>query len=109
MLITHQMEVIKAVCDRVAVMEAGRVLESGSVLERAQLDEQTSAYRLLYGEGDGIPGLTVDVYGAFAVIVTYADSLETVVPWVIGVGLSIIVFVAGSTSSAKALSTSPTP
>ena len=52
-------------------------------LRRALLDDQTSAYRLLYGEGDGLPGLTVDVYGSFAVIVTYADSLETVVPWVV--------------------------
>jgi 23S rRNA (cytosine1962-C5)-methyltransferase len=52
-------------------------------LRRALLDEQTSAYRLLYGEGDGIPGLTVDVYGPFAVIVTYAGSLETLVPWVV--------------------------
>ena len=52
-------------------------------LRRSLLDSQTSAYRLLYGEGDGIPGLTVDIYGAFAVIVTYADSLEVVVPWVV--------------------------
>ena len=52
-------------------------------LRRSLLDDQTSAYRLLYGEGDGIPGLTVDVYGSFAAIVTYADSLETVVPWVV--------------------------
>ncbi|HEX2673909.1 MAG TPA: class I SAM-dependent rRNA methyltransferase [Polyangiaceae bacterium] len=52
-------------------------------LRRALLDPQTSAYRLLYGEGDGIPGLTVDVYGPFAVIVTYADSLDTLVPWVV--------------------------
>jgi 23S rRNA (cytosine1962-C5)-methyltransferase len=52
-------------------------------LRKVLLDDQTSAYRLLYGEGDGIPGLTVDVYGSFAVIVTYADSLETVVPWVV--------------------------
>jgi 23S rRNA (cytosine1962-C5)-methyltransferase len=52
-------------------------------LRRALLDEQTSAYRLLYGEGDGIPGLTVDVYGPFAVIVTYADSLDALVPWVV--------------------------
>ena len=52
-------------------------------LRRSLLDDQTSAYRLLYGEGDGIPGLTVDVYGAFAVIITYADSLETLVPWVV--------------------------
>lgn len=52
-------------------------------LRQRLLDRETSAYRLLYGEGDGIPGLTVDVYGAFAVIVTYADSLESVVPWVV--------------------------
>ncbi len=52
-------------------------------LRRSMLDQQTSAYRLLYGEGDGIPGLTVDVYGSFAVVVTYADSLEVVVPWVV--------------------------
>jgi 23S rRNA (cytosine1962-C5)-methyltransferase len=52
-------------------------------LRRSLIDQQTSAYRLLYGEGDGVPGLTVDLYGSFAVIVTYADSLETVVPWVV--------------------------
>ncbi|MFX5464626.1 ATP-binding cassette domain-containing protein, partial [Acinetobacter baumannii] len=28
-LITHQMEVIKQICDRVAVMEAGQVIEQG--------------------------------------------------------------------------------
>ncbi|MBV8618742.1 MAG: ATP-binding cassette domain-containing protein, partial [Curvibacter sp.] len=32
-LITHEMQVIKQVADRVAVMEAGRVVESGPVLE----------------------------------------------------------------------------
>jgi D-methionine transport system ATP-binding protein len=32
-LITHQMEVIKAICDRMAVMEAGRVIEQGEVIE----------------------------------------------------------------------------
>ena len=58
-------------------------LAQALTLRRSLLDEQTSAYRLLYGEGDGIPGLTVDMYGSFAVIVTYADSLEAVVPWVV--------------------------
>lgn len=52
-------------------------------LRRSLLDPRTSAFRLLYGEGDGIPGLTVDIYGSFAVIVTYADSLQAVVPWVV--------------------------
>ena len=58
-------------------------LELALALRRSLLDEKTSAYRLLYGEGDGIPGLTVDVYGSFAVIVSYADSLEVVVPWIV--------------------------
>lgn len=32
-LITHEMAVIKEICDRVAVMENGRVVEEGSILE----------------------------------------------------------------------------
>lgn len=32
-LITHQMEVIKQICERMAVMEAGEVIESGAVLD----------------------------------------------------------------------------
>ncbi|MCU0565255.1 MAG: class I SAM-dependent rRNA methyltransferase [Oculatellaceae cyanobacterium Prado106] len=33
-----------------------------------------TAYRWLFGEGDGLPGLTVDLYGDFAVIQTYMES-----------------------------------
>ena len=32
-LITHQMDVIKQVCDRVAVLDAGRVVEEGNVVD----------------------------------------------------------------------------
>jgi D-methionine transport system ATP-binding protein len=32
-LITHQMEVIKVICDRVAVMDAGKVVEQGEVID----------------------------------------------------------------------------
>lgn len=42
-------------------------------------DQDTNAFRLLYGEGDGVPGLTVDVYADYAVLLTYADSLEAMV------------------------------
>jgi len=58
-------------------------VEQALALRKTMLGADTSAYRVLYGEGDGIPGLTVDVYGQFAAIVTYADSLEAVVPWVV--------------------------
>ncbi|MDI3548494.1 MAG: D-methionine transport system ATP-binding protein [Halanaerobiales bacterium] len=33
LLITHEMEVIKQVCDRVAVMEKGRIIEEGKVID----------------------------------------------------------------------------
>lgn len=41
---------------------------------------ETNAYRLIYGEGDNLPGITVDRYGDYAVIVTYADCLVGLVP-----------------------------
>jgi 23S rRNA (cytosine1962-C5)-methyltransferase len=43
----------------------------------------TNAFRVLYGEGDGVPGLTVDLYDRHAVLVTYADSVDTLVPDVV--------------------------
>ncbi len=39
----------------------------------------TSAYRWIYGEGDGLPGLVADRYGDYALIQTYAASLQTLV------------------------------
>jgi 23S rRNA (cytosine1962-C5)-methyltransferase len=42
----------------------------------------TSAYRWIYGESDGLPGLVVDLYGEFAVLQTYVESVEGLVPWV---------------------------
>ena len=44
----------------------------------------TTAYRLVNGEGDGLPGLTVDRYGDYLLVQLYAASwrphLKTVVP-----------------------------
>lgn len=44
--------------------------------------DPTTAYRWIYGEGDGLPGLVVDRYGDYATIQTYAESVRTLVPQV---------------------------
>ncbi|MFN2225182.1 MAG: class I SAM-dependent rRNA methyltransferase [Anaerolineae bacterium] len=41
----------------------------------------TTAYRWLYGEGDGLPGLVVDLYADYAVVRSYAEGVEVLVPW----------------------------
>ncbi len=43
----------------------------------------TTAYRWLFGEGDGLPGITVDLYDQFAVVATYADAVTTLLPWLV--------------------------
>ncbi|GHV87749.1 hypothetical protein AGMMS50267_01090 [Spirochaetia bacterium] len=48
-LITHQMEVIRAVCQDVAVMEAGRIVESGSVQAVFEAPKTTAAKELIGG------------------------------------------------------------
>ncbi len=42
----------------------------------------TTAYRWVYGESDGLPGIVVDLYGDYAVIRSYVDSVQGLVPWV---------------------------
>ncbi len=42
----------------------------------------TNAYRWIYGESDGLPGIVVDLYDRYAVIVAYVRSVEVLVPWV---------------------------
>ncbi len=57
--------------------------------EPAAANGATSAYRWLYGESDGLPGVVVDLYGditsgeQWAVLRTYSPALETIRPWVI--------------------------
>lgn len=43
----------------------------------------TNAYRLVYGEGDFLPSITVDKYERYAVLKTYCSSIETIVPDVV--------------------------
>lgn len=42
----------------------------------------TSAYRWIYGEGDGLPGLVADRYGDYVIIQAYAESVQAIVPMV---------------------------
>ncbi|HET9957362.1 MAG TPA: class I SAM-dependent rRNA methyltransferase [Polyangiaceae bacterium] len=52
-----------------------RLLEA-LALRASVLSHETTAARIVFGEGDGIPGLSVDLYDKFAVIITYADALD---------------------------------
>jgi 23S rRNA (cytosine1962-C5)-methyltransferase len=53
-------------------------------LRRRLLDDDTTAYRVVNGEGDGLPGLTVDRYGDYLVAQLFslaaADLAEAVYP-----------------------------
>lgn len=46
-------------------------------------DGSTNAYRLLNGEGDGLPGIVVDVYGPFAVVRLDSAVLGGLLPWIV--------------------------
>jgi len=48
---------------------------------RAQtIHSDTNCYRLLYGEGDFLPGITVDRYERFAVLKSYTASVAGLIP-----------------------------
>lgn len=50
---------------------------------RRLMPEATNAYRLIYGEGDGLPAIVADRYDRYVVIKTYADSVQTILPDVV--------------------------
>lgn len=54
-----------------------RRVEQAVALRSKLIDAtQTTAYRIVNGEGDGIPGLTVDRYGDFLVVQLFTAALE---------------------------------
>jgi 23S rRNA (cytosine1962-C5)-methyltransferase len=61
-------------------MKLGSEWVRGKVMQAKQLREQhidlsdTTAFRLINGEGDGLPGITVDRYGDYLMIQLYAES-----------------------------------
>ena len=51
---------------------------------RSSLRQQNcTAYRWLFGEGDGLPGITVDLYDRFAVVQTYMESAAVLLNWLV--------------------------
>ncbi|MCS6814019.1 MAG: class I SAM-dependent rRNA methyltransferase [Cyanobacteria bacterium] len=51
---------------------------------RSPLREQhCTTYRWLFGEGDGLPGITVDLYGEVAVVQTYMESATVLLDWLV--------------------------
>ena len=52
-------------------------------LRHALMPPGTTAYRLVNGEGDGLPAIIVNVYGPFAAIATYSSATLTVLPWLV--------------------------
>lgn len=46
-------------------------------------DAATNAYRWIFGEGDGLPGVTVDLYDRYAVVKTYSPALDVLKTWLV--------------------------
>jgi D-methionine transport system ATP-binding protein len=76
LLITHEMDVIKRICNRVALLEDGRVTEQGSVTELAR-DPRTRLARALFGAPAPVAG-----NGHQRVVVGFDGrlSLEALIP-----------------------------
>lgn len=64
-----------------ATFVKARIDEAWQLRERL-LPPDTDCFRLLFGEGDGLPGIVVDVYAGFAVVVSYSPALKQVLGWV---------------------------
>ena len=50
---------------------------------RRFIPKDTDAYRLIYGEGDGLPGIVADKYGRYVIIKTYSKSVEIILDEVV--------------------------
>jgi len=51
---------------------------------RASLRAQgCTAYRWLFGEGDGLPGITIDLYDRFVVMQTYMEGASVILDWIV--------------------------
>nr|WP_290668656.1 class I SAM-dependent rRNA methyltransferase [Ardenticatena sp.] len=60
-----------------------RVQEAWDVRAPLRARGDTNAYRWVYGESDGLPGIVVDLYDRHAIVRTYTDSVRKLVPWMV--------------------------
>ena len=60
-----------------------RVRDALALRRSLGIVEQASAYRLLAGEGDRVPGIFVDRYAAYAVVTADGGPVGKLVPWVV--------------------------
>jgi len=59
-------------------------LESALSLRQQWFDlQQTNAYRLINGEGDGIPGLILDIYDQVVVLQSSTKGIDLIKPWIV--------------------------
>lgn len=54
-VITHQMSVVEEICNRVAILDSGRVVEEGGVAEIFANPKTDAAKRLVYPGGEAVP------------------------------------------------------
>jgi D-methionine transport system ATP-binding protein len=60
LLITHEMEVVKRICNSAALIEGGRIVESGAIIDLLNTPGSKIAHALFpLGESRGTPGNTV--------------------------------------------------
>ncbi len=74
-----------------------RNLFAKAVVQRQQIDNQlTTAYRLFNGEGDGLGGVTVDVYDTFALFTWYNTTIYQQRDIIIAAFLAEAPFISGA-------------
>jgi 23S rRNA (cytosine1962-C5)-methyltransferase len=84
-----------------ALIEA-RLARAWSLRERV-IPEQTDAYRLVHGEGDGLPGFTCDRYGHSAVLKLDGEAalsratqfVHCLTPWLAKLGVESLILRSG--------------
>lgn len=74
-IITHQMNVVQEICNKVAIIESGKVVEQGTVEEIFANPKSDSAKRLIYGEDQkSIPVTNGNEHGGKKIRVVFSQK-----------------------------------